>query len=604
MRQHLLSQTKRTITAALLPSSLVVTSVFFGLPAKAQTAITEIPLDPNKQSVASQWISEALLAVSTPTGSALGPTGASRAYGILGTAMYDAWSAYELLPTSTLLGDTLQQSASDNTDANKSEAVSYAAFTVLSDLFPQTTLVDSFRNRMTSLGFDPDNATTASANIGLSMANALLDFRHNDGSNQLGNDPNSNGNPYSDTSGFIATNTANNIPSSIVDMDRWTSENVPIDSPPGDPNHQRVQSALTPHWGSVTPFSLSSGSQFRPSAPQAFLLDPNATADLAAGTITRSDNTVVDISKALIGVDINPEFIAQAEEVIEYSASLSSPEADTLPGGQTEGERRKLIAEFWEDPSQTPFPPGTWMFFGQKVTEMDNPDLDNDIPLFFNLGNAVFDAGIATWEAKYFYDYVRPVRAIRELGRLCLIGTENANGDCEIRAWAGPGQGTQTILATDFLTYQTPGGDPSPPFPEYTSGHSAFSAAAAEVLKQFTGSDDFILGDGTHGLGVTFQEGESRFEPGTTPTSEVSLSWSTFSQAADEAGISRLYGGIHFDEGDINGRALGRQVGNEVFARTQFYLNGGKSVPEPGATTALLALGGSFLVHRWGRRKS
>jgi len=604
MRQHLLSQARKNITAALLPSSLVVTSVFLGLPAKAQTAITEIELDPNKQSVASQWISEALLAVSTPTGSALGPTGASRAYGMLGTAMYDAWSAYELLPTSTVLGDTLQQLSSDNTNANKEEAVSYAAFTVLSDLFPDPTLVSSFRDRMTSLGFDPDNAITTAANIGSTMANAQLDFRHNDGSNQLGDDPNGNGNPYSDTTGFVAANNANNIPNSIFGIDRWTPENVPIDSPPGDPNHRRVQSALTPQWGNVTPFSLSSGSQFRPSAPEPFLLDPNATADLAAGTITRSDNTVVSISKDLIGVDINPAFIAQTEEVVEFSASLSPPEADSLPGGQTEGETRKLIAEFWEDPSGTPFPPGTWMFFGQKVTETDNPDLDTDIPLFFNLGNAVLDAGIATWEAKYFYDYVRPVRAVRELGRLCLIGTENANGDCEIRAWAGPEQGTQTILATDFLTYQTPGGDPSPPFPEYTSGHSAFSAAAAEVLRQFTGSDDFILGDGTPGLDVTFQPGDSRFEPGFGPTSEITLSWSTFSEAADEAGISRLYGGIHFNDGDINGRTLGRQVGNEVFARTQFYLNGAQSVPEPGTIGALLALGGSFLVNRWGRRKS
>ncbi|NET59953.1 MAG: vanadium-dependent haloperoxidase [Symploca sp. SIO2E6] len=604
MRRHLLSNAQTRIKASLLPSALVVTTLLFSSPARAQTAIADIPLDPNKQSVASQWISEALLAVSTPTGSALGPTGASRAYGMLGTAMYDAWSAYELLPSSTVLGDTLQQLDSDNTSSNKAEAVSYAAFTVLSDLFPEPTLVDSFRNRMTALGFDPDHAHTTSANIGQTMANALLDFRHNDGSNQLGDNPNSNGNPYSGTSGYVATNSANNLPNSITSLERWTPENVPIDSPPGDPNHQRIQSALTPHWGNITPFSLSSGGQFRPSAPEAFLLDPNATADLAAGTITRSDNTTVEISKDLIGVDINPAFIAQAEEVVEYSASLSSPEADSLPGGQAEGDRRKLIAEFWEDPSGTPFPPGTWMFFGQKVAEKDNPDLDNDIPLFFNLGNAVFDAGIATWEAKYYYDYVRPVRAIRELGRLCLIGTENANGDCEIRAWAGPGQGTQTILATDFLTYQTPGGDPSPPFPEYTSGHSAFSAAAAEVLRQYTGSDDFILGDGTLGLGVTFGPGDSRFEPGLTPQSDITLSWSTFSEAADEAGLSRLYGGIHFDDGDINGRILGRQVGNEVFARTQYYLNGAQSVPEPGVTTALLALGGSFVIRRWGRRKS
>ena len=257
-----------------------------------------------------------------------------------------------------------------------------------------------------------------------------------------------------------------------------------------------------------------------------------------------------------MGTVINPEFISQAEEVIDFSANLT--------------DEQKLIAEFWEDGGGTSFPPGTWMTFGQFVSARDSNSLDEDAQLFFALGNAVFDAGVATWEAKAFYDYVRPVRAIRSLGELGLIGEFNADlGGFAIEAWAGPELGTQTILATDFTTYQTPGSDPSPPFAEYTSGHSAFSAAGATILELFSGSDAF-------GADITFAPGESRFEPDFTPQSETTLAWETFADAADEAGLSRLYGGIHFEEGDINGRILGQEVGAAVFETAQFFINGGE----------------------------
>ncbi len=198
------------------------------------------------------------------------------------------------------------------------------------------------------------------------------------------------------------------------------------------------------------------------------------------------------------------------------------------------------------------------MSFGQFVSARDNNTLDEDVKLFFSLGNAVFDAGIATWESKVFYDYARPVRVIRELGEQGLIGEFNpALGGFTIDAGDG-----QTILAADFLTYQAPGGDPSPPFAEYVSGHSTFSAAGAEILKRFTGSDDF-------GTSITFEVGESFFEPEVTPQVPITLNWNTFSEASDEAGVSRIYGGIHFEDGDINGRGLGRKVAENVWEETQ-----------------------------------
>jgi hypothetical protein len=141
-------------------------------------------------------------------------------------------------------------------------------------------------------------------------------------------------------------------------------------------------------------------------------------------------------------------------------------------------------------------------------------------------------------EAKRVYDSVRPVSAIRFLFA----------GD-KVCAWGGPGQGTTLVKGEEWQPYL-----PTPPFAEYVSGHSTFSAAAAEVLRRFTGSDAF-------GASVTVPAGSSRVEPGSTPATDVTLHWPTFSDAADQAGRSRRYGGIHFRDGDLVGRALGRLVG-------------------------------------------
>ena len=513
--------------------------------------------------VASDWVGAAREGVRNQP---QGPTVASRLYGILGTAMYDAYSAYAPTPSSTRLGDTLQRPLTENTQANKEEALSFAAYRVLSELLPTQTT--ALTNRMISLGYNPNNTTTdttTAAGIGNVMAETLMGFRRVDGSNQLNN--------YVDTSGYTTPNT----PEQVLDIELWTPEHVPVDS------NSPLQTYLTPHWEEVETFSLNSSSQFRPAAPQPFLLDPNASADLQAKTITRADNTVVPISAALIGVDINPGFISQAVDLITISANLTDEE--------------KLIAEFWEDGRGTPFPPGHWMEFGQIVSNRDNHTIDQDAELFLALGNAVLDAGVATWEAKGFYNYVRPVRAIRELGRLGLIGTDNGSGVFEIQAYAGAGLGTQTIPATEFITYQNPSGPPSPPFAEYTSGHSGFSAAGAEVLRLFTGSDAF-------GESVTFTPGSSVFEPGVTPSNPVTLSWTTFTEASDEAGISRRYGGIHFLEGDIKARVLGRNVGAASFNRAQFFINGGVSTPESDSVLGLFALGSFMCLSRLKQTKS
>lgn len=571
---------KLSILNAWERTLLVVSTLsLMSSPASAQSVFDQIEIEETKQSVASKWISDALKAVSSEEGESLGPTGSSRAYGILGTAMYDAWSAFDPAVSTLEADGYISFDALDiglpATQANKTEAISYAAFTVLSDLFPTPSLVQGFEETLLSFGFDPDNNSSAlstAAGIGTSTAQSLLAWRQQDGSNQLNN--------YADTIGYLPINTSDER--SVIDT--WLTENIPVDTSPGDFDFEETQVPLHPQWGTITPFALDSGDEFRPVAPEPFLLDPAASLNLKDKTITRADGTEVAISKSLIGTDINPAFIEQSERLVKVSADLS-----TTP----EGEKQKLIADFWEDPAGSPYPPGTWLRFAQKVAESENPDLDDDVKLFFALGNAVMDAGIATWEAKYFYDYARPIRVIRDLGDLGLIG-EDTDGDgvYEIDAWAGRGLGTQRIDATDFLPYQRPN-NPAPPFPEYTSGHSAFSGAAAEVLARYTGSDNIVLEDGTVGLSVDFLPGSSRIEPGTEPNEIVTLSWQTFSEASDEAGISRIYGGIHFDDGNLNSELLGRQVGDKVFERTQQLIRGDvASVPEPGMVMGLLIVSG------------
>jgi hypothetical protein len=118
-----------------------------------------------------------------------------------------------------------------------------------------------------------------------------------------------------------------------------------------------------------------------------------------------------------------------------------------------------------------------------------------------------------------------------------------------VRAWGGPGLGPRRIRGEEWRPYIA-----TPPFAEHASGHSTFSAAAAMVLARFTGSDRF-------GACVIIPAGSSRVEPGVSPAADVVLTWPTFTAAADQAGRSRRYGGIHFKDGDLVGRAVGAMVG-------------------------------------------
>jgi hypothetical protein len=449
--------------------------------------------DPNE---VLRWNQTALDAVSNGT---LGPPMVARALAIVHTAMYDAWSAYDDAAVGTRLGGSLRRPADERTDANKEEAISYAAYRALVDLYPAQR--SRFDARMAALGFDPANTTTdvtTPAGVGNVAAGALLAFRHDDGSNQHGA-LGPTGLPYSDYTGFVPVNS----PDVVSDPNHWQ----PLRYPNRNGTAVVVQSCLGAHWNRVVPFALTAADQFRPPPPA---LLPHG------------------------------RYRQQVEELIRMSAAL--------------GDREKVIAEYWADGPLTVLPPGHFNLFAQYVSLRDSHTLDQDVQMFFILTNAVFDAGIAAWDAKIHYDYVRPITAVRELKR-----------GRKIRAWAGPGLGVRVIDGETWRPYQ-PDWFPTPPFAEYVSGHSSFSAAGAEILKRFTGSDRF-------GGSVTITQADLGVEPG-VPARPVTLSWATFSEAADEAGISRRYGGIHFEDGDLEGRRLGRAVAAVAWDKALDYIRG------------------------------
>lgn len=427
-----------------------------------------------------------------------GPPIVARALAIMNTCTYDAWAAYDATAVGTRLGGSLRRPLLERTDANKRKAESFAAYRALADLFPAPAQVAEFQALMVSLGYDPNDTSTNPATpsgIGNRVAAAVLQFRHSDGSNQLGD---LHPGAYSDYTGYTPVND----PDHINDPARWQ----PLRVPNGQGGFN-IQSFITPQWGRVRPFALTSGSQFRPSPPE-------------------------PVS--------NRRYREQADQVLAYSAALT--------------DAQKVIAEYWADGPSSELPPGHWNLFAQFVSARDHYGIDDDTKMFFAEANAIFDASISSWDAKRVYDYVRPVTAIHYL----YTGHQ-------VQAWAGPYQGTQMIDGGTWRPYQAPT-VVTPPFPEYISGHSVFSASGAEVLRAYTGSDVF-------GFAVTFPAGSGRVEPGAVPAANLTLSWATFSDAADEAGISRRFGGIHFTEGDLYSREIGRLIGAQAYARALVYFN-------------------------------
>ncbi len=235
--------------------------------------------------------------------------------------------------------------------------------------------------------------------------------------------------------------------------------------------------AVLPQWPNVKPFALTSGSQFRPQAPAA---------------------------------------IKSAEYAADFNAvkELGSVTSATRTTDQT------AIAKFWAGGPGTATPPGQWNMIAQTVAQNTASTIADNARMFALLNIALADAAISSWDAKYEYNFWRPVTAIRE-----------SNSDSN-------GATVQDAAWTPLLS--------TPAFPTYTSGHSTFSGAAATVLKNFLGTDSFSFVAQSESVGI------------------ANRTFTSFSQAAEEAGMSRIYGGIHYHFDNVLGLSSGGHIGDLV----------------------------------------
>ena len=426
---------------------------------------------------------------------------AARSLAAIHTAMYEAWAAYHPTAGADCACHAARRPAGEHTLANRREAFAYAAYATLLDQYPaQRGIAEA---AMAALGYPQQAGTHGPSAVGTAVAAKVIERFHADGANQLGN-LTPGGQPYADYTGYMPRNAPLIVSeptprSATAAPGHWQ----PLSYREAD-GTLRTPAYQLPFWGKVRPFALKSGGQFRPQVPHAF------------GSAA---------------------FVEQAEQIVQLQQALT--------------EEHKTHIEFWAGGRTGTVAPSIWCEFAQHVSARDGHGDDQDILLFFALTNAAFDATIAAWDAKRAYDNARPISAIRYL----LAGQSIVGYGPE-----GPAGGTRLIAGEAWMPHQLPG-NATPPFADHVSGHSTVSAACADVLARYTGSDHF-------GHSITIEAGSLLIEPG-LPSAPVTLSWPTFSAAAAQAGQSRLYSGIHFQRANTDGLQLGAQVGATVYAKAQ-----------------------------------
>ena len=544
----------------------------------------------------------------------------------LSAAMWDAWAAYDTTAESVFV--TEKDSAPDVTAARQ-EAMSYAAYRVLSARFIKAVggseSLSEFADAMDTLCYRiDDTATTGSspAAVGNRIAAAVLAAGADDGSNQAGGYASPDYKPVNPP--LVVDGSA----ITMTDPNRWQPLQIAhMISQNGIPVTNGVQVAVGPHWGHVTSFAIPDGGPggvpIDPGPPPR-LGDPatdQAYKDQAVEVIR--DSSLLDPASAAT-IDISPA--ARGGNDLGTNDGSGHPLNPATgkpyaPEVVNQADFGRVMAEFWADGPNSETPPGHWNVLANLVSDELAPNLriggggqkvdrlQWDVKLYLALNGAVHDAAIAAWGLKGYYDSVRPISMIRYMGSLgqssdpggpaynpeglplvpglievitkettasggrhaALAGHE---GQIAVRSWAGNPADPKTqvggvtwILATRWVPYQLPT-FVTPSFPAYASGHSSFSRAAAEVLTAFTGSEYFPGGVS----GYTIRAGSLKFEKG--PTTDIRLEWATYYDAADQAGQSRLWGGIHIQADDFNGRKVGATCGKAAWARAQQFFAG------------------------------
>jgi hypothetical protein len=540
-------------------------------------------------------------------------------------AMWDAWAAYDPTADGYLVTEKLD---ADDVAAAREAAISFAVYRLLlwrygtvSDLPVTSEQLDAV---MASLCYRTDFEATdgdSPAALGNRIAAAVIEAGRDDASLENERYVDSSYTPANDPLLVSDSGTV------MRDPNRWQPLALEEQlSQNGLPIPGTVQAIIGPHWGHVTSFAMPRSPDGLPldPGPPPLLGDPEsddafkqqAVEMLLLGRQLDAANGVeIDIGPGALGD--NP-LASNEGDGHDLNPATGEPYA---PNVALRADYTRTLAEFWADGPKSETPPGHWNVIANEVTDSAGFErriggigaevdaLEWDVKLYFALNGAVHDAAVAAWGVKGFYDSVRPISMVRYMGGMgqssdphgqsydprglplvdglieVITAESSAHGErheeyadhvgeIAVRAWRGFPDDPETetsgvgwILAVDWVPYQR-STFVTPAFPGYVSGHSTFSRAAAEVMAAVTG-DPYFPG----GLGeFTLPRGELLHEEG--PTEDTTLQWATYFDAADQAGLSRLYMGIHISADDLAGRTIGSACGREAWTLAQRYFDG------------------------------
>ena len=579
------------MTTPFTHSALVIVLLISGLVACAPG---ERLCNSGSQSVARLWNEAALDAVRRDFPA---PTVHARNLFHLSVAMWDTWAAFD----DDAVGHMSNIAPPPGTD--RDEAIAVAAYTVLSDRYQDAIGAQASMAQFEALAASLCLALDEPDPFGATIGQATLDLSRDDGSLEAAR--------------YVAPYEPSNPPlvlsepgTEMADPNRWQPlEFVVAQTQNGQLLESNLQDYVGPHWGAVTPFAITPNGALTtldPGPPPMFGT-PSEEAFVAAATsvirassqLDPTDGAIIDIGPADRGNNPLGTNDGQGHQINPVTGEPYEPNIVLA------ADYYRVIAEHWADGPDSETPPGHWNAIANEVSDQlpalriggNGPEVDRlrwDVSLYLGLNGALHDAAIAAWGAKAKYDYSRPISMIRYLGQLNqlpleaglieIITAESAAlgerheeladfvGETAIRSWARKPiwfadqyDTVRWVRAVDWLPYQR-ATFVTPAFPGYVSGHSTFSRAAAEVLTAMTGGEYFPDGLGTY----TSEINSLDFDEG--PAQPIQLQWATYFDAADEAGLSRIYGGIHVEADDVAGRIMGAEVGGQAWAKMLEYL--------------------------------
>jgi hypothetical protein len=611
------------VTAGLGGVIVAIAGLAFLLGDRTDSTPCPTPVDHPEWTVARRWNEALLNAIRRDVPA---PTVHARNLFHISAAMWDAWAAYDDDAAGYFVSEKLDAA---DVAAARDEAISYAAFRVLESRYllsigaeATITEIDAL---METLCYSREVTTTEGdrpAALGNRIGSTILAAGLIDGANEADGYLDPDYQPVNPPLEVTESGTT------LIDPNRWQPLQLEqMISQNGIPIENGVQEFIDSHWGYVTGFALPvagpDGVPIDPGDPP-YLGDPEsdqAFKDSAIEVIAYSSlldpagGVSIDISPGALGANPLGTYDGNGLDVNPVTGTPYAPNI------VNQADFGRVLAEFWADGPDSETPPGHWNTLANSISDDRGSDLriggagepvdrlEWDVKLYLALNGANHDAAVAAWGTKGHYDYVRPISMIRYMGGLgqssdpagasyhpdglplvaglvevvtaettapgqrhaALAGAE---GQIAIRAWTGtpadPEEdtaGVDWMPAVDWVPYQKPS-FVTPAFAGYVSGHSTFSRASAEVMAGFTGSEYFPDGLGEWTIAADSLE----FEAG--PATDITLQWATYADAADQAGISRLYGGIHVRADDLAGRIMGERIGREAWDLAQHYYDG------------------------------